>query len=63
MIEATLIIPVLISTIITVIYILMALYTSVEENCLIHSTILFGEERNPEIGNFIRKTDLLKGLI
>lgn len=62
-VEATLIVPVIISVVIAILYIVMALYSAVEENCLMHRGLLTVEEERLEIGDFIRKVDFMKGLL
>lgn len=63
MVEATLIIPVIISTVILIIHILMTLYLTVEDNCMLHRSLLEEASKRQDIGAFIRKIDFIKGMI
>jgi len=63
LVEASLIIPVIITVIITLIYIIMGLYHLVEQNCEFHHSLLMREEDTFSIGDFVRKIDFMKGLL
>jgi len=62
MVEAALIIPVIITVIITMIYINMGLYRLVEQNCEFHNSLLAGTKENYLVGDFVRRIDFMKGL-
>lgn len=62
MVEASLIIPVIISVIIMIIYIIMGLYQLVAENCALHNCLLAEGKEASVVGSFIRKIDFMKGL-
>jgi len=62
MVEAALIIPVIITVIITMIYINMGLYQLVEQNCEFHNSLLVEAKENYLVGDFVRRIDFMKGL-
>lgn len=62
MVEASLIIPLIITVIITMIYINMGLYQFVEQNCELHNSLLEEAKENFEVGDFVRRIDFMKGL-
>lgn len=62
-VEATLIIPCIVAVIITVIYIIIGLYHLVEQNSELHRILLMRWEEDFSVGDFIRKIDLMKGLL
>ncbi len=62
MVEASLIIPVIISVIIMMIYIIMGLYQLVEQNCTLHNSLLEEAKGTSAVGVFIRGIDFMKGL-
>lgn len=62
MVEASLIIPIIISVIISMIYINMDLYQIVRQNCELHNSLLVETNENSAVGSYIRRIDFLKGL-
>jgi len=62
MVEASLVIPVIITVIIAMIYINRELYQLVEQNCEFHSRLLEGAKENFAVGDFVRRIDFMKGL-
>ena len=62
MVEASLIIPVIISVIIMIIYIIMGLYQLVDQNCGLHNGLLKEAKGSFAVGVYIRGIDFMKGL-
>lgn len=62
MVEASLIIPVIITVIILIIHINMGLYQIVEHNCELHNSLLEEVNETSAVGSFVRRIDFMKGL-
>ncbi len=62
MVEASLIIPVIITVIIMIIYIIMGLYQLVEQNCDLHNRLLEEAKQVSAVGGYVRRIDFMKGL-
>lgn len=62
MVEAAMIVPIIIGTMILLIRLIVKLYTMVQENCLKHA-VLLQEGDALSIADFIRNIDVLKGFI